>query len=148
MANPSKDKGTAFETAVVRYLREALADDRIERRALHGNRDMGDIYGIRAHGAEVIAECKCHREVTPARIGRWREQTLVERGNSDADAALLIVSVYRAPVSRSRVHMTLRDLMAVMDARPEANPGDLEYLDGIWAVVELSDLVRIIEWGI
>ena len=50
MGSRQKAKGTRFESSVVRYMREALGDDRIERRALHGTQDMGDIYGIRAHG--------------------------------------------------------------------------------------------------
>ena len=103
MGSRQKAKGTRFESSVVRYMREALGDDRIERRALHGTQDMGDIYGIRAHGWDVIAECKSHKEVTPALVAEWREQTLRERENADAGAALLVVSVYRASVARSAV---------------------------------------------
>ena len=45
MSNPSKQKGTAFETAVVEYLKaRGIA---CERRALHGNTDKGDIAGIK-----------------------------------------------------------------------------------------------------
>ncbi len=44
MSNPSKQKGTAFETAVVEYLKSrGIA---CERRALHGNTDKGDIAGV------------------------------------------------------------------------------------------------------
>ena len=82
MGSRQKAKGTRFESSVVRYMREALGDDRIERRALHGTQDMGDIYGIRAHGWDVIAECKSHKEVTPALVAEWREQTLRERENA------------------------------------------------------------------
>ena len=45
-----RKKGTAFETALVRWLRERLGDGRIERRALHGSRDIGDVYGLVCHG--------------------------------------------------------------------------------------------------
>jgi hypothetical protein len=41
----SKAKGTAWESAIVAYLREHGAPH-AERRALHGNKDMGDISGI------------------------------------------------------------------------------------------------------
>jgi len=44
VANPSKQKGTSFETAEVRYLNERGVA--CERRALHGNTDMGDIAGV------------------------------------------------------------------------------------------------------
>lgn len=91
MANRSKDVGTRFETAVCRYLREALGDERIERRAPHGSHDMGDLFGIRAHGWEGIAECKCHKVVTDSLIAEWQRQTEAERGNADAGFALLVV---------------------------------------------------------
>jgi hypothetical protein len=45
MSNPSKAKGTAFETAVVNYLRESGLPN-VERRALHGNTDLGDVAGV------------------------------------------------------------------------------------------------------
>ena len=134
MANPSKKRGTAFESSVVRHMREALGDDRIERRALHGTQDMGDVYGIRAHGWDVIAECKAHKEVTPALVADWREQTLRERENADAGAAILVVSVYRASVGRSEVHVTLRDLARI--ALPVAVCGVRMTLDEACALIK------------
>lgn len=44
MTNPSKARGTAAETAVVRYLRRWWPN--VERRALAGNADKGDLTGI------------------------------------------------------------------------------------------------------
>lgn len=44
MSNPSKQKGTSFETAEVRYFNERGLP--CERRALHGNTDKGDVSGI------------------------------------------------------------------------------------------------------
>lgn len=110
MTNPSKRRGTRFETDVARHMRARLDDGRIERRAPSGARDMGDLKGIFAHGFHGIAECKSHKGVTPALVERWREQTLAERGNADADFALLVVRVPHVPVGRSRVHVTLEDL--------------------------------------
>lgn len=139
-----RDKGTRFETDVVRYMRRELGDTRIERRALHGSRDMGDIFGIRAHGYSGIAECKCHRTVTDGLVERWRDQTLMERGNADADFALLIVSAYRKPVARSEVHVTLRDLsrigleLMLTDERYRARA------DETWAVLTLRDACALI----
>lgn len=144
MANPSKKRGTAFESSVVRYMREALGDDRIERRALHGTQDMGDIYGIRAHGWDVIAECKAHKDVTPALVAEWREQTLRERENADAGAAILVVSVYRASVGRSEVHVTLRDLARI--ALPVAVcDGHMETADGKWVRMTLEEACALIK---
>lgn len=144
MANPNKKIGTRFETAVVRHMRAALADDRIERRALHGTQDMGDVYGIRAHGWDVIAECKSRKDVTPALVAKWRDETLRERGNADAGAALLVVSVYRAPVGRSEVHVTLRDLARI--ALPVAVcDGHMEMADGKWVRMTLDEACALIK---
>jgi len=44
VSNPSKQKGTRFETQGVEYLNSR--DVEAERRALHGNTDMGDIAGV------------------------------------------------------------------------------------------------------
>lgn len=143
MANANKGRGTRFETAVCRYMRDKLGDDRIERRALHGSQDMGDLYGIRAHGWDGIAECKNHKCVTAGLIERWRDETLCERGNADAGFALLVVSVYRAPVERSRVHVTLRDLARI--ALPLGiNDGFLESADSDWVEMTLAECCALI----
>lgn len=53
MANPSKQKGTAWESAVTRWLR--LNGYRsAERRALTGTKDRGDIAGVRG----LVISCK------------------------------------------------------------------------------------------
>ncbi len=86
-----KDLGTAYETANVAYARERTGDSRIERRAQHGSRDMGDVYGIRAHGHEGIMECKRVERLSDALLDRFKEQALNERDNADADFVLLSV---------------------------------------------------------
>ena len=86
-----KDLGTAYETANVAYARERTGDGRIERRAQHGAHDMGDVYGIRAHGHEGIMECKRVERVSDALLDRFKEQALNERDNADADFVLLSV---------------------------------------------------------
>lgn len=53
----SRRKGTAFETAVVRYLNER--GHRTERRALAGALDRGDIAGLDGW----TLECKATREI-------------------------------------------------------------------------------------
>ncbi len=52
MANPSKQKGTSFETAVVEYLHKN-GFPVAERRALHGNTDRGDIAGVQGWTLEL-----------------------------------------------------------------------------------------------
>ena len=138
-----KAKGTRWETEVCRHMRAALGDDRIERRALHGSRDMGDLYGIAAHGYSGIAECKAHATVTAALVAEWREQTAAERANAGADFALLIVKNPRHAVGEARVHVTLRDLARI--ARPVAVlDGMDDEADRSWAVITLDDAERLI----
>jgi hypothetical protein len=45
VANPSKAKGTKAETDLVRWL-QTQGHSSVERRALHGNADRGDIIGL------------------------------------------------------------------------------------------------------
>lgn len=54
--NRSKQKGTAFETAVTKYMKSYFPN--VERRALQGAHDTGDIAGISIHGKPLVIECK------------------------------------------------------------------------------------------
>ena len=59
MTNRSRDKGTSWETQVVRFLQEhgwPLA----ERRARRGTRDAGDVAGV----AGVCIEVKAEKRIT------------------------------------------------------------------------------------
>lgn len=138
-----KAKGTRWETEVCRHMRDRLGDDRIERRALHGNRDMGDLHGIAAHGFTGIAECKAHATVTPALVGAWREQTVVERVNSGADFALLVVKNPRHATGEARAHVTLRDLARI--AMPVmVCDGWEDEADRWWTVMTLDEALDLI----
>lgn len=53
-----KQKGTAFESAIVEYLQDKLCDETIERRALNGTCDRGDISGVKFCGQRMTLECK------------------------------------------------------------------------------------------
>jgi Holliday junction resolvase len=61
--NPSKTKGTAFESAIVRYLTEN-GHPHAERRALAGAADRGDIAGLPG----VMIEAKAVKTITLASI--------------------------------------------------------------------------------
>lgn len=75
MSNPSKQRGTRFETDVVRYLNEQGVS--CERRALQGAADKGDIAGIRGW----VLELKCHREMA---LGSWAKEAAVEAARDNA----------------------------------------------------------------
>lgn len=76
-------KGTAFETAVVRFLQDH-GFKYAERRALHGEADKGDITGTPG----LVWECKNHKTL---KIAEWIRETEQERINGKADYGLLIV---------------------------------------------------------
>lgn len=145
-----RQRGTSFETNVVRYMRAALSQPDIERRALHGSRDMGDIYRIMGqNGLEGIAECKDHRTVTDSLIDRWRAQTLSERDEAHADFGLLVIhrrgksSKSGAPsFGQNIVQVTVEDLLRL--AGTEADVGDV---GNIWVSMRLVDACSILLGG-
>jgi hypothetical protein len=75
VSNPKKAKGTAAETAVVNYLKKTW--DTVERRALAGSADKGDISGI----ANVCIEVKDHKKMV---LSGWVKELEEEMKNSQA----------------------------------------------------------------
>lgn len=141
--NKPKRTGTAFETAVCRYMRAALDDERIERRALHGAKDMGDLYGLFCHGFSGIVECKAYASMPNRRLlEEWRNQTLNERDNACADFALLVVKYPRHSVGDAIVHATLRDLCIFgrLEIIEPALPRDG---DAYWVSMTLDETLRL-----
>jgi hypothetical protein len=91
MANPSKQKGTAAETALVRYLR-LHGFGGADRQPLRGNRDAGDI--LLCPG--IVIEVKAHKSAgtgqpAPAQLTDWMGQAEAERLNAGAAHAPLVV---------------------------------------------------------
>jgi hypothetical protein len=72
----SKRKGTAWEAAVVDYLRDNHVPH-AERRALNGSKDRGDIAGIPG----VVIEAKSAAKVE---LAAWIDETEKERRNDNA----------------------------------------------------------------
>ena len=80
MVNPSKSKGTAAETAVVRYLHQWSTH--VERRALSGSADKGDVSGVLGAVVEIKA-CKAME------LSQWIKEADVERENAGASLAVV-----------------------------------------------------------
>lgn len=78
----SKQKGTAAETAVVNWL-QSKGRKHVERRALSGLLDRGDIAGIPA----VVIEVKNHARMT---LSDWLKELEVEMHNDKADTGVVI----------------------------------------------------------
>ena len=77
MANPSKQKGTAAETAVVRYLNDQ-GWPAVERRTLSGSKDKGDVAGVR----DLVIEVKACKAMD---LGGWLREADAEALNAAAD---------------------------------------------------------------
>lgn len=78
----AKQKGTAAETAVVKWLK-AEGWKYAERRALHGNVDKGDIN----MGAPVVIEVKDHKAHT---LSEWMKELKAEIENADVSVGAVI----------------------------------------------------------
>lgn len=77
----SKAKGTAAETAVVRFLR-AIGFAQAERRTLNGTQDRGDIAGLPG----IVIEVKnCSRQ----ELAAWVEEAERERANDGASLGVV-----------------------------------------------------------
>lgn len=87
----ARRKGTAWETAVVRYLNEH-GWPHAERRALHGGLDKGDVTGI----PTVVLECKNAKAIT---LGEWARELETEIANANAQTGALIIKRRQAPTS-------------------------------------------------
>jgi Holliday junction resolvase len=83
MTNPSKAKGTRFESEVVEYLQTQGAPH-AERRALAGTLDKGDITGL---GPGIVIECKAHKTMA---LAGWVDETLQEMANAAATVGVTV----------------------------------------------------------
>jgi len=111
--NRNKQKGTRFESDIVGWLQWRFGTRDIERRALNGARDTGDIAGLKAHGQRLVIEAKNHSR---HEIARWVDEAEVERGNDDALAAAVVFKRRgTTDPAHQYVVMTVRDLAALID---------------------------------
>ena len=78
MSNPSKARGTAFESAVVAYVASTGHFPYCERRALKGTRDTGDLTGL-----PIVVEVKCQKAMD---LGNWATEAAGEARNAGLPA--------------------------------------------------------------
>lgn len=98
---PSKQKGTAAETAVVNYLRDEHAID-AHRHALHGTADVGDIF---IPGSGVVIEVKACKTMA---LAQWVDETETERYRME-DSDLLPIKFYGLTWHKRRGRSNPRD---------------------------------------
>lgn len=78
----SKQKGTLAETAVSDYLKQTFPA--VERRALSGLNDKGDIAGV----PFTVVEVKNRRSY---KIHEWMKETEIERQNANEELGVLVI---------------------------------------------------------
>ncbi|MFF3557306.1 hypothetical protein ACFYXL_28315 [Streptomyces tsukubensis] len=113
MANPSKARGTAWESAVRDHLNEALglvdAEGKlrdifsalnVRRAAQEGVKDVGDV-----HCVPFVLECK---DVKSPAVPTWLRQAHVEAVHAGYPYGVVVHKVRRANVRLGRVHFGVR----------------------------------------
>ena len=127
-----RKKGSAFEVLVMNHLRDHQPRE-VERVALHGNRDEGDLLIMGT--PKICVECKNVAGYGPALLHSWQDQTQVERGNSDASIGLLVVhreGCGPKSADHNDVWMTLADMVTLAQ--------NVQDWDDIWVHVTLGDV--------
>jgi hypothetical protein len=107
VANPSKQKGTSFETMIKNYLNEHGFPD-AERTPLKGGADTGDINGIknRVTGRNAIVQCKNQRQF---QLSQWLDATVSQAKNKgDAIPALVVKRPNKGVTSLGDTYAVLR----------------------------------------
>lgn len=90
MTNRPRSIGTAGETAVARYFQANGFPD-VERRALHGGTDLGDLVNVPGSVVEVKAGHAAWN-ASDNLINDWLGETLRERDNAKAAIGILVVA--------------------------------------------------------
>jgi hypothetical protein len=115
--------GTAFERLIADYLAGTLDDDRIDRRTKNGNKDRGDISGVRINGQRLVIECK---NAARLELPDWVTQAHIEAGNDDALAGVVVYKRRgHTDPGKQFVAMTVDDLCALIDGERHGHRRDL-----------------------
>jgi hypothetical protein len=94
-----------------------LQDDRIERRALSGARDRGDIAGVRVRRHRIVLECKNEATGKEFSFPDWIKQAQEEAANDGAIAGLVVHKRAKTTdATRQWVTCTVAELIAIIKA--------------------------------
>lgn len=147
-----KVKGTKAETAHVRWL-SSKGVDGVDRIALHGNEDKGDVGPIPARGLVGVAEVKNYKgKPTQGQLRKWQAETDAERDNGGWGFAYLVVHEpgcniedHNSPTYElNRAYVKLGDLMALAFGQgfePTSERASLVY--DTWVQLNLGKLAEI-----
>lgn len=117
----AKKAGSEFEKLVAETLAYLLEDDRIERRAKNGNKDRGDITGVKTiRGGRVVIECK---DTSRDNLPLWIREAEIERGNDDAAIGVVAHKRYGSGQGVDQyVSMTLATFALLLEGGPDVRP--------------------------
>ena len=117
----AKKAGSSFERLVADYLAHELNDDRIDRRVKTGNKDKGDIAGVRTiRGGRVVIECK---NTSRDNLPLWIREAEIERGNDDAVIGVVAHKRHgSAQAADQYVTMTLATFALLLEGGPDDRP--------------------------
>ena len=112
----ARQKGTAAESAVVRFLR-AHGWPFAERRALTGALDQGDVTGTPG----ICWEVKNHRSY---KFPEWMRETVEETENAGAEVGVLVVKPNGVGITAVGDWWCVLSLSALTDLLRDAGYGD------------------------
>ena len=148
MANPSKARGTKWESAVRDYLNGVLeyshpTDWRlVKRQAQEGAKDVGDL-----HAWPFILEAK---DVKSPAVPTWLRQAEVEAVNAGFPYGVVIHKVRGKGPALARVHITDDTFMRLADALPA---GDLPAHPALntrgywtWTLADFAEVLAAARW--
>ena len=112
----AREEGTRPATMVARWLADRLGDRRIERRALSGASDRGDITGlVTPDGKRVVAEVKDYGG--RFEVASWLKEARTEMRNDRAEIAVVIAKRRGTTDPGDQVvFMEVRDFAVLMGA--------------------------------
>ena len=108
--NKEKAKGTAYETAVAKYLTAATKRE-VKRNPLAGVNDVGDLAGVTSCERPVCVECKNYKG--SHQVTKWMREARREACVLNTDLYVVVAHVTRKSVADSAVYMTTGTLKAI-----------------------------------
>lgn len=118
----SKQKGTSAESAFVKDERVLESFPHVERRALSGVNDMGDVSGA----VGLVFEIKNHKSY---KFPEWLKETEVERVNAKADYGILVVKPNGVGLGSVNQWWAVMPVGAMLDLLRDAGYGNAKVVD-------------------
>lgn len=112
MSHPSKVKGTRWEREVADYLDSQLPYQ-VERRALHGTEDRGDILITGGPGADFALECKNTLDWSK-KLSKFLREAEAEADNANVPFGAVIVKRRQHSVGDAYVVVSLRQFAEML----------------------------------